>query len=308
MVAEEPALYDFLPNELGVGEYGSRLSGYNLLGSLTCDFVSVCEASRGVVRLWYQGDDSVAYVDDIGRKGEFNDKEETSTSPDLNDSGEEAGDGKVKEGPTLDDLRELLQKATEELELAQRNSSMFEEKAQRISEAAIAVKDDEENAWDNVYSICHTIQEILNEETVAKEAVQKATTTLSLAEANLHMAMELLETAKRRNSLELRVRLQSRKEELQKEVDRLNDVAEKAQVDDLKVDEDVANVMLLAEQVVAFELEAADRASDAEIPLSRAEKILFVPHFDDEEELVEDRKVSQGNTGDIVDENDSHTY
>ncbi|KAH7863835.1 hypothetical protein Vadar_022475 [Vaccinium darrowii] len=79
------------------GEYGSRLLGYNSLESLTCDFVSVFEASRGVVRLRCQGDDSVAYVDDTGRKVEFNDKEETSISPDLNDSGEEAGDGEVKD-------------------------------------------------------------------------------------------------------------------------------------------------------------------------------------------------------------------
>ncbi|KAH7863712.1 hypothetical protein Vadar_021015 [Vaccinium darrowii] len=71
---------------------------------------------------------------------------------------------------------------------------MFEEKAQRISEAATALRDDEENAWDNVYSTRHTIQEILNEETFAKEGVQKATITLSLAEVNLHMPMELFET------------------------------------------------------------------------------------------------------------------
>jgi len=44
-----------------------------------------------------QGNDSVAYVDDTGRKVEFDDKEETSISPDLNDSGEEAGDGEVKD-------------------------------------------------------------------------------------------------------------------------------------------------------------------------------------------------------------------
>ncbi|KAH7862906.1 hypothetical protein Vadar_010968 [Vaccinium darrowii] len=338
------------PRILVKGEYGSRLLGYNSLGSMTCDFVSVFKASRGVVRLLCQGDDSVASVDDTSRKVEFDDKEETTISPDLNDSGEEAGNGEFKEGPTLDDLRELLRKATEELELAQRNSSMFEEKAQRISEAAIALKDEEENAWDNVYSTRHAIEEILNEENVAKEAVQKATITLSLAEANLHMAMELLETAKRRNDSleassegdlkhesggeqisiqgkeeeallvaqdeveECRVtlkkceddlrQLQSRKEELQKKMDRLNDVAEKAQEDALKADEDVANVMLLAEQAVALELEAAQRVSDGEIALSRAEKDLFVPHFDDEDVLVEDRKVSQGNTGDIVVESD----
>ena len=66
--------------------------------------------------------------------------------------------------------------------------------------------------------------------------------------------------------------LQNKKEELQKEVDRLNEVAEKAQVNALKVEEDVANIMLLAEQVVAFELEATQHANDVEIALQRVAK------------------------------------
>ncbi|KAI8545158.1 hypothetical protein RHMOL_Rhmol07G0020600 [Rhododendron molle] len=357
------------PITLVKGEFESHLWGFNSLGSLTCDFVNVFKASRGVVRLRSQGNDSIANVDGNGRRVEFDDREDTSISPKLNDSGEEAADGEVKEGPTLDDLRDLLQKAIKELELARLNSNMFEEKAQRISEAAIALKDEAENALDNVYSTRHSIQEIGNEEAVVKEAVQKATIALSFSEANLHVAMEALETAKRINDSlqalsegdlkyecgqeetgilekeeealsvaqdeikkcratlenseeELRT-LQSRKEELQKELDRLNDVAEKAEMDALRADEEVANVMLLAEQAVAFELEAAQRVSDVEITLSRAEKDLVVPHFDVtetavhqnessfggqvldvEEEFVEDRKVSLGNTVDMAVESD----
>ncbi|KAF7138896.1 hypothetical protein RHSIM_Rhsim07G0018000 [Rhododendron simsii] len=357
------------PITLVKGEFESHLWGFNSLGSLTCDFINVFKASRGVVRLRCQGNDSIANVDGNGRKVEFDDKEDTSIGPKLNDSGEEAADGEVKEGPTLDDLRDLLQKAIKELELARLNSKMFEEKAQRISEAAIALKDEAENALDNVYSTRHSIQEIGNEEAVAKEAVQRATIALSFSEANLHVAMEALETAKRindslqalsegdlkyecgqeetgilekeeeallvaqdeikecratlENSEEELRRLQSRKEELEKELDRLNDIAEKAEMDALRADEEVANVMLLAEQAVAFELEAAQRVSDVEITLSRAEKDLVVPHFDIteaavhqnessfggqvldvEEEFVEDRKVSPGNTVDIVVESD----
>ncbi|KAF5946292.1 hypothetical protein HYC85_016520 [Camellia sinensis] len=233
---------------------------------------------------------------------------------------------------------------------------MFEEKAQRISEAAIALKDEAANGWDNVNFTFSTIQEIVNEETVAKEAVQKATMALLLAEARLQVAVDSLEAAKgRNNSLEyegqgeesndlkreeeaflvaqddirecqttlanceadLRL-LQSRKEELQKDVDRLNEIAEKAQLSALKAEEDVANIMILAEQAVALELEAAQCVNDAEIALQRAEKILSVSHVDgaettvqqngsssqghvlSEEELVEEGKVSPGNSGNIV--------
>ncbi|XP_028082677.1 K(+) efflux antiporter 2, chloroplastic-like, partial [Camellia sinensis] len=80
------------------------------------------------------------------------------------------------------------------------NSTMFEEKAQRISEAAIALKDEAANAWDNVNSTRNTIQEIVNEETVAQEAVQEATMALSLAEARLQVVVDSLEAAKGRKS------------------------------------------------------------------------------------------------------------
>ena len=69
------------------------------------------------------------------------------------------------------------------------------------------------------------------------------------AESNIRECKANLENCE----AELR-RLQSKKEELQKEVDRLNEVAEKAQMNTLKAEEDVANIMLLAEQAVAVEL------------------------------------------------------
>ncbi|KAI8021600.1 hypothetical protein LOK49_LG03G02295 [Camellia lanceoleosa] len=350
--------------KIAKGEFSSHLWGYNSSGSLICNSVNVFKMSRGVVWSQCQGSDSLAYIDGNGRNVEFveshneeSSRGDSNVSPELNGSGEEVGEGEEDKGrPTLDELRELLQTALKELEVARLNSTMFEEKAQRISEVAIALKDEAANAWDNVNFTFSTIQEIVNEETVAKEAVQKATMALLLAEARLQVAVDSLEAAKgRNNSLEyegqgeesndlkreeeaflvaqddirecqntlanceadLRL-LQSRKEELQKDVDRLNEIAEKAQLNALKAEEDVGNIMILAEQAVALELEAAQCVNDAEIALQRAEKILSVSHVDgaettvqqngsssqgyvlSEEELVEEGKVSPGNSGNIV--------
>lgn len=240
-----------------------------------------------------------------------------------------------------------------ELEAARRNSTMFEEKAQKISEAAISLQDEAASAWNDVNSTLDTIQEIVNEEGIAKEAVQKATMTLSLAEARLQVGVESLEVAKKGTSSldasrdsdgehdseedkktflvvqddirecqanlascesELR-RLQSKKEELQKEVDRLNAVAEKAQLNALKAEEDVTNIMLLAEQAVAFELEAAQHVNDAEIALQRAEKSLSNSIVDtteniqgqvlsDDAAVEEEEKVVQGSSANIITERD----
>ncbi|GMP61530.1 hypothetical protein CsSME_00023959 [Camellia sinensis var. sinensis] len=350
--------------KIAKGEFNSHLWGYNSSGSLICNSVNVFKMSRGVVWSRCQGSDSLAYIDGNGRNVEFvesHDEEssrgDSNVSPELNGSGEEVGEGEEDKGrPTLDELRELLQTALKELEVARLNSTMFEEKAQRISEAAIALKDEAANAWDNANFTFSTIEEIVNEETVAKEAAQKATMALLLAEARLQVAVDSLEAAKgRNNSLEyegqgeesndlkreeeaflvaqddirecqttlanceadLRL-LQSRKEELQKDVDRLNEIAEKAQLNALKAEEDVGNIMILAEQAVALELEAAQCVNDAEIALQRAEKILSVSHVDGAEttvqqngsssqghvlsgeELVEEGNVSPGNSGNIV--------
>ncbi|MQL84162.1 hypothetical protein Taro_016674 [Colocasia esculenta] len=202
----------------------------------------------------------------------------------------------------LDDLKELLQKAVKELEVARVNSTMFEEKAQKISESAIALKDNAANAWEDVTSAVSAIQEIIIEEDAAKEAVQKATMALSMAEARLKLAMDALDskgdldgssdTSTKSDEQEGIIaqeeikgcraclenceaelkRIQDKKAELQKEVDRLNEIAQKVQLDALKAEEEVANIMLLAEQAVAFELEATQHVSDAEIALQKAEK------------------------------------
>lgn len=307
-----------------------------------------------------QGNDSLAYIDGNGRNLEFlgSREEETTNIQESPRTGatvgaesigsREGGDEEEEETPpSFEELREWLQVAMKELEVARLNSTMFEDKAQRISEAAIALKDEAANAWNHVNTALDAIQEIVNEECAAKEAVQKATMALSLAEARLQLAIESLEVVKGTDgSLEasrdtdmkndiredeeavsiaqddIRVsrdrlvsceaelkRLLSRKEELQREVDRLSEVAEKMQMNALKAEEDVANIMLLAEQAVAFELEAAQKVNDAEIALQRAEKTLSGHRVDTLETteqvlsdmiLVEEEKISQGLYGETT--------
>uniref|UniRef100_A0A803KZ60 RCK N-terminal domain-containing protein n=1 Tax=Chenopodium quinoa TaxID=63459 RepID=A0A803KZ60_CHEQI len=272
----------------------------------------------GVARC--QGNDAVVYIDGNGRSAEVGKDyegegwiEEDSLDLELDSSGgeKEKKEDEVAQDTTLEDLRESLLKACRELEIARLNSTMFEKKAQNISEAAFALKDQAVNARNNVDSTLKMIEELIDQEVGAKEALQKATMSLSLAEARLQVALDTVEIVKSNSDSEnesdevvlnqLRqeedallaaqkeikefrmalenceaelTRLQLKKEELQKEVERLNEVADQAQINALKAEEDVANIMLLAEQAVAFELEAAQRVNDAEMALQRAEKLL----------------------------------
>ncbi|CAN1237002.1 K(+) efflux antiporter 2, chloroplastic [Linum grandiflorum] len=223
---------------------------------------------------------------------------------------------------------------------------MFEEKAQQISEAAIALKDDATTAWNDVDSALDVIQQIVNEESVAKEAAQKATMSLSLAEARLMVAIESPEESPRTDiegedngqdqvilaaqedvkiCLETSLKceaelkqLQNKKEEMQQELDRLKGVADKVQEDALKAEEEVGNVMLMAEQAVAVELEAAQRVNFAEIALCRAEKFLSGSNVDTsetaqgylsgDEAVLEEDKVDEERNVDIGKEIDLLTY
>lgn len=274
-----------------------------------------------------QSNDAISYLDGNGRNVELGKdskeedlKEEDSLVSEMHNSDGEKDEKEAEEPPSVDELRESLQKARRELEVARLNSTMFEEKAQSISEAAIALKDQAENARIDVDSTLKMIEEVVNQEQNAKEAFQKATMALSLAEARLQVAMESVEAARTRTvplegsmgsdseseseeevadllrqeeealtvseeeikesksvleSCEAELlRLKCRKEELQNEVEILTEAAEQAQTNALKAEEDVTNIMLLAEQAVAFEIEAAQRVNDAEIVLQRAEKLL----------------------------------
>ncbi|OVA02469.1 Regulator of K+ conductance [Macleaya cordata] len=332
---------------------------------------NILKVSRILGQIQCQSNDSLAYVDGDRRNIELagsssngetkNSVEEGSVGGSISDADSNSSVELELNRLSLEDLKELLQKALKELEVAQLNSTMFEEKAQKISETAIALKDEAANAWNDVTSTLNSIQNIISEETVAKEAVQKATMALSMAEARLQLAVESLDTKKGitvsptsspesnegnestmedsgllgeeeealliaqdeikdcRDNLanceaEFR-RLQSIKEDLQKEVDRLSVVAEKAQMNALKAEEDVANVMLLAEQAVAFELEATQRVNDAEIALQKAEKLISSSNVDmldastqvpsSQEQIVKDEsldeagKVSREVTSDV---------
>ncbi|KAF4386740.1 hypothetical protein F8388_006695 [Cannabis sativa] len=319
-------------------------------------FGSFCNVQKGSRRVWLrcQNNESLGYLNGNGSNPEFFETNGDSSgmgsddSVELSVSTEEGKDQEVSETPSLDELRELLHKAMTDLEVARLNSTMFEEKAQKISEAAIALQDEAANARNDVNSTLDNIMQIVNEEAIAKEAVQKATMALSLAEARLQVVVESLEAAKEEIEspdsseasglekddieedekkvaqedikecqlnlescmAELR-RLQSKREELQKEVDRLNEIAEKTQMNALKAEEDVTNIMLLAEQAVAFELEATQRVNDAEIALQKAQKSFstdfHVDHtetellFSDDDTAVEEKEgLIQGNSADIT--------
>ncbi|KAB2021744.1 hypothetical protein ES319_D07G160700v1 [Gossypium barbadense] len=270
-----------------------------------------------------QGNGSSPYADGNDHNAEFAESSNESSSG----LGEEVRNvsGEV-ETPTLVELRELVHKAMEELKVARLNSRMFEEKAQEISEAAIASRD-------KAVERLNVMQDIVNEECIAKESVQKATMALSLAEARLQVAVdsfELLENGngfvesfeksdaqmdvredngKKLANCEVELRqVWGKKEELLKEMERLKEVAENAQMDALEAEEDVANIMLLAEKAVAFEVEATQRLNGAEIALKRSERSLSSLTVDTAESaqgqvlgegnIVKEEKISQGGYSD----------
>ncbi|KAI3701186.1 hypothetical protein L2E82_45834 [Cichorium intybus] len=304
------------------------LWSYNKPKSTVC----ILKTSRGV-KVTCQGNDSIAYIDGIERDADFNEGSseenptgDTNFGPEkLNDEVEE----EETENPSVDELKKVLQKALKELEIAQLNSTMFEEKAQRVSEAAIALKDEASNAQNSLDSTLLLIEEIGNEEIAANEAVESASMALSLSEARLKMALDSLKSAKEKstqedslkeeeeavfiaqedtreclltlaNSQGALTQLQNRKDGLEREVEILKDIAKKAEMDALKAEEDVANVMLLAEEAVAFELEATKRVNDAEIALQKAEKLLSVSPVDKEPESLNEDSMSEGIQGNFV--------
>ncbi|KAG0462007.1 hypothetical protein HPP92_020483 [Vanilla planifolia] len=265
-----------------------------------------------MANLQCQGNDSIAYISEGGQDIDVTESHEISRPESLADGSELASGSVIETGDSvetgkaefiLEDSRELLQSTVKELEVARLNSTMFEQKAQSISESAIALKDVAESAWKDVPSAVSTVQEIINEETTAKEAVQKATMSLSMAEARLRVAMGLLDPTEElpvmlkttelgedkegiRSAQEVKEckvclenceaelkLIQRKKEEMQKEIDKLSEFAEKSQLNALKAEEEVNNIMLLAEQAVAFELDVAQRVNDAELALQKAEKV-----------------------------------
>ncbi|XP_074374434.1 K(+) efflux antiporter 2, chloroplastic-like [Apium graveolens] len=310
------------------GEYHSCLMYHSLPKCSGLGFRYGLDTSRRA--LWKcQGNDSVAFISDNSRMGSTESSDQESTIFGSDGSLEENSavqEEDASDVPSLEDLQELLQKARKELEVARANSTMFEEKAHRISEKAIALKDEAENARNDVNSILRSLEEIENEEGIAKQTVHEAMTALSLADARLQFASDLLEIAKQRSgSMELESnslrkdeeailaalndikaceatlldceaelkQVQIKKDKLQKELQGLKWVAEKAESDAVKAEEDVANIMLLAEQAVALEVEATQRVNDAEIALQRAEKNSPALLLDCSESIPQNRSLSQ---------------
>lgn len=319
-------------NSLKLETYcGGEFRGLNSKSKLSSSCRSSYSSSnyfKGNRRVWLkcQGNDSFGYDNGNGRKG-LNDGSDLASisGAELGEPLGEVGGEVEVEVKSVDELKELLQKALKELEAARVNSIVFEEKVKKISETAISLQDGAARAWTDVNSKLDIIQEIVSEEFIAKEAVQNATMSLSLAEARLQVAVESLEVVSEDNGsvrdssesdggngvvqegkerlvaqedirecqtslasceADLR-RLQSRKEELQNEVSMLHGMAEKAQLNAVKAEEDVTDIMHLAEQAVAFELEAAKRVNDAEIALQRAEKSVTSVNDDTTDALQE---------------------
>ncbi|KAG6505618.1 hypothetical protein ZIOFF_037983 [Zingiber officinale] len=98
------------------------------------------------------------------------------------------------------------------------------------------------------------------------------------AEEEIRSCKEILESCN--ESLK---HIQIRKEELLKEVERLREIVEKAQLASLKAEEDVVNIMLLAEKAVTFEVEGTQRVNDAELALQRAEKVISITDASDQQ-------------------------
>nr|XP_007135028.1 hypothetical protein PHAVU_010G095800g [Phaseolus vulgaris]ESW07022.1 hypothetical protein PHAVU_010G095800g [Phaseolus vulgaris] len=302
------------------------------------------ELFRGNRKIWTkcQGNDSLSYLNGNGRnvdRVESADEDYGSSAESSEPLGEEGQEGRkeaggeVVEEQNVDELKELLQKAKKELEAARENSIAFEEKVKKISETAIFLQDEAASSWNNVTSTLDIIQDIVSQEFVAKEAVQKATMALSLAEAKLQVAIESCEVTNDDKDImqeekelldakedikegqtnlancESKLRdLQCRKEEFQNEVNKLHEVAEQAQLKAAKAEEDVANIMHLAEKAVAAEIEAAQHVNDAEMALEKAEKSASSFNADTKDTLrvqevvgiPEDEEVVQGFSGDDV--------
>ncbi|KAK7256760.1 hypothetical protein RIF29_30222 [Crotalaria pallida] len=348
-------------NRISGGVSVGVLKVSNSMRSLYCKNKNILFLGSRVIWSKCQGSDSLAYVDGNGRSvdyvegsgedsglGSVSDAELDAPLEDEG-GGKEGGRERGVEEQSVEELQEVLQKALKELEVARVNSTMFEEKVRKISEAAISLHDEAESAWNDVNSTIDTIREISSEEQIAKEAVHNANISLSLAKARLQVALEALEAAKEvrdsaqssnesngdtdnditehekallvaqedANECQTKLttceedlrRLQNRKEDLQKEVERLQEIAEKAQLNAVKAEEDVTNIMLLAEQAVAFELEATQRVNDAEIALQRADKSVSNSNADTLETIqVQDvpgvDKAAQGSSGDVTVERD----
>ncbi|KAG0462003.1 hypothetical protein HPP92_020479 [Vanilla planifolia] len=116
----------------------------------------------------------------------------------------------------------------------------------------------------------------------SRELLQSTAKELEVARLNSTMFEQkaqkelpvMLETTELGEDKEgIRSAQERKKEEMQKEIDKLSEFAEKSQLNALKAEEEVNNIMLLAEQAVAFELDVAQRVNDAELALQKAEKI-----------------------------------
>ncbi|KAJ4917022.1 hypothetical protein Rs2_02572 [Raphanus sativus] len=152
-----------------------------------------------------------------------------------------------------------LDEANHELEAITSRNSMISKGIDQL----ISLEEEAAHAWNDANQILHVVQEMIIEESVAKEPVQKAVIVLS-----------------------------PEKYKLIKEAKRLSETAKRAQNLVLEAEEEVMEMMIWGEQAMTLEREAIRRLSDAKTALKIAEK----PHgreLDKESTIVDEDVASR---------------
>lgn len=160
-----------------------------------------------------------------------------------------------------------LDEANHELEAITSRNSMISKGIDQL----ISLEEEAAHAWNDANQILHVVQEMIIEESVAKEPVQKAVIVLSPGkESSKKEIKEMLENLASLQNLFMC--LQIEKYKLIKEAKRLSETAKRAQNLVLEAEEEVMEMMIWGEQAMTLEREAIRRLSDAKTALKIAEK------------------------------------
>ncbi|GLJ56023.1 hypothetical protein SUGI_1202820 [Cryptomeria japonica] len=106
---------------------------------------------------------------------------------------------------SLESIKESLEDALKKLAHVRKNGNMFEEKAQRISKMAIALRDEATEARKDADDAIAMVQQLIGEEIGAEEAFNKAKMVVSVAETQTKLALAALQKA--RDKIKEQVRL-----------------------------------------------------------------------------------------------------
>lgn len=187
---------------------------------------------------------------------------ERSVMSDAGDKTNERNHGEVlvREANELDE-------ANQELEAIRSRNSMISKGIDQL----ISLEEEAAHAWNDANQIFHVVQEMIIEEYVAKEPVQKAVIVLSPGkESSKKEIKEMLENLASLQNMFMC--LQIEKYKLIKEANRLSETAKRAQNLVVEAEEEVMEMMIWGEQAMTLEREAIRRSSDAKTALKIAEK------------------------------------